>query len=223
MSIKLKNINKTYINKTDKNIEALKNVNLSIKKGEMIAIQGVSGSGKSTLLGILGCVIKPDSGEYIYNDVEIIKLSSKEQGKLRNQIFGNVFQSYELLEDINVFDNLMIPLLIQKKKKKEISSMINSILFEMNIEDLKKRKIRNLSCGQKQRVAIARALVGGADIIFADEPTASIDSKMSFEIMKLFVDLNKKGKTIVIATHDPIVLENCEKKYNIIDGVLSPI
>jgi len=187
----------------------------------MVAIMGASGSGKSTLLNIIGCLDVPTQGEYLLKEKDISSLSNKELAKLRNQVLGFVVQDFALVEQYTVAQNIAIPLIYSKISRLERKKHIDIILDQMDILEKKKVLVSNLSGGQRQRVAIARALANSPDIILADEPTGSLDSQMSQEIMELFAELNRQGKTVIIVTHDPMVAEFCQKIIHIKDGKLA--
>lgn len=217
--IEIKNVGK-YFEEGDNYIKALKDVSLSIEKGEMLAIMGPSGSGKSTLLNILGFMDRPSAGKYILNGKATERLSSKEYSRYRNKMVSFIFQDYNLLEDYTVYDNVELPLLYRKISSKEKKSLIMSTLEKLDIRDKYAAKVSRLSGGQRQRVAIARALVTGSEIILADEPTGALDQERGKEIMGILTELNKEGKTIIVVTHDKGVAALCSKTVHIIDGYI---
>lgn len=217
--IEIKNVGK-YFEEGDNYIKALKDVSLSIEKGEMLAIMGPSGSGKSTLLNILGFMDRPSAGKYILNGKATERLSSKEYSRYRNKMVSFIFQDYNLLEDYTVYDNVELPLLYRKISSKEKKSLIMSTLEKLDIKDKYAAKVSRLSGGQRQRVAIARALVTGSEIILADEPTGALDQERGKEIMSILTELNKEGKTIIVVTHDKGVAALCSKTVHIIDGYI---
>lgn len=217
--IEIKNVGK-YFEEGDNYIKALKDVSLSIEKGEMLAIMGPSGSGKSTLLNILGFMDRPSAGKYILNGKATERLSSKEYSRYRNKMVSFIFQDYNLLEDYTVYDNVELPLLYRKISSKEKKSLIMSTLEKLDIRDKYAAKVSRLSGGQRQRVAIARALVTGSEIILADEPTGALDQERGKEIMSILTELNKEGKTIIVVTHDKGVAALCSKTVHIIDGYI---
>lgn len=217
--IEIKNVVKIYNENKSNKVRALDGATLSVARGESLSVMGVSGSGKSTLLHIIGCLDVVTSGDYILDGNNVGKLSAIEQAKLRNEKIGFILQTFGLLESENVFNNVKLPLLIGKKYGyKEVKTRVQEVLKLVGLSMYSKRKVRELSGGQKQRVAIARALVNDPDIILADEPTSALDSKTAEEIMGLFAELNKKGKTIIIVTHDIKVAEKMSRIVNIIDG-----
>lgn len=216
MNIKLENICKIYNYKTDFEVEALKNVSLTINQGDYIALMGVSGSGKSTLLNIIGCLDRATTGSYTVDGVIIDKLDIYD---IRNRFVGYVLQSIGLLPDKTVLENVSYPLLVSKDIPfTKIKSMAMSALKKVGIEELADRRAARTSGGQRQRAAIARAIVGNPEVILADEPTAALDSKTAEDIMELFKAMNKEGRTVVIVTHDRRIAEKCNKIYYVSDG-----
>ncbi len=216
--IDMKQINKNYV--YEKEREAiLKDVDLKIEKGEFIIILGSSGSGKSTLLNIMGLLIPPDKGEYMLEDINILKESDKTLAKIRNNFIGYVFQDFKLIPRLNVLENIEVPLIysgkIRARKRKE---MCEKILHEVNLIHKKSAYNNQLSGGQKQRVAIARAIINDPELILADEPTGALDSKNTYDIMNIFLELHKKGKTIVMVTHDQNLCKYATRIINILDG-----
>ncbi len=201
-------------------VEALRDVTLNVKKGEMVAIIGTSGSGKTTLLNILGLIDVPDSGEYFLNGIRTGECREKELARMRNQNLGFVLQDFALIDRYTAEQNIRVPLMYSDIPKKEWNGRIQACLEQMGISDRKKRLPSELSGGQKQRIAIARALVTGADIILADEPTGALDSKTSMDIMEVFSGLREEGKTILIVTHDSSIADLCDRLICIEDGRL---
>jgi putative ABC transport system ATP-binding protein len=215
--IKMENIKKVYgTGKVE--VEALRGVDLHIKKGDFVTVIGPSGSGKSTLMNIMGCLDKPTTGDYKLNGQSIKTLNDNELSELRNKEIGFVFQNFNLLPYASAYENVEMPLLfagIGGKKRKE---KVEYILNKVGLGDRMDHKPNELSGGQKQRVALARALVNSPNIILADEPTGNLDSKSGREIMELFVDLWKEGNTIIMITHDPRAKEYTSNFVNITDG-----
>lgn len=197
----------------------LKDINLTIYKGELVSIQGPSGSGKSTLMNILGCLDVPDSGEYNLLNKDVAKLNDNELAEIRNQAIGFVFQNFNLLPKLTAVENVELPLQYggnwkNKKKAEEILDLVG-------LSDRMHHGPNQLSGGQRQRVAIARALVNDPAIILADEPTGNLDTQTGEEILQIFEDLHKQGRTIIIITHDTEVGDKCKTRYLIRDGVLT--
>lgn len=197
-------------------VHALNNINLKIDDRETVAIIGESGAGKSTLLHIMSCIDNFD-GEYYLDNIDINKLSESKKSKLRSSKIGIVLQDFALIDDFTVFENVMTPLYFNKKIKDKKSSVMRA-LKKTGIASLKAKKVSQLSGGQKQRVAISRALVTNPEYIFADEPTGSLDSKTSEEIVKMLFDLNRNGITIVIVTHNLEIANQCHHIIEIKDG-----
>ncbi len=184
-------------------VEVIKGVSLSIDKGEFVSIMGPSGSGKSTLLYLMGGLDQPTAGSVLIDGVDIAKLKDKKMSIMRRRDIGFVFQFFNLVPNLNVTDNIMLPILLDGKKVKPYKKKLDEILEIVGLSERKKHKPRELSGGQQQRVAIARALINEPDIILADEPTGNLDSKTSAEILQLFQVINKEhGKTVVQVTHD---------------------
>ena len=222
MSInELSNIEKIYSDGCY-DIHVLKKLNLKIEKGEMTAIIGPSGSGKSTLLNILGFMDAPSMGEYYLNQVDTSTLNDRKYARLRGSTVSFIFQDYNLLDDYNVYENVELPLLHKKMKRKDKKELILSTLKKLGIEDRTYLKASKLSGGERQRVAIARALVTGCDILLADEPTGALDQKRGQEILEILKELNEKdGKTIIIVTHDLNIAKKCKRIIEIVDGKVS--
>ncbi len=217
--INLKEINKKYNNGKPNEVHALRGVDLVINKGDSIAIMGVSGSGKSTLLNIIGCLDKSTSGEYLLDGVNINSKNATELAEIRNNMFGFILQSYGLIESDKVMNNVRIPLLFSKKyKPSEQKDRIETVLNKLKIFNLKNTKVRDLSGGQKQRVAIARAMVNAPEIILADEPTSALDSTTANEIISVLKELQQKGNTIIVVTHDQNVANKLDRIVHIVDG-----
>ena len=217
--IKMENIRKVY--DTGKiEVEALRGIDLHIRKSDFVTVIGPSGSGKSTLMNIMGCLDKPTTGEYKLNGQNIKNMNDNELSELRNKEIGFVFQNFNLLPYASAYENVEMPLLfagIGGKKRKE---KVEYILGKVALGDRMDHKPNELSGGQKQRVAIARALVNDPNIILADEPTGNLDSKSGREIMELFVDLWKEGNTIIMITHDLRAKDYTENFVNITDGCI---
>lgn len=213
--LRIENIWKTY-KSSDKGaeVEALSGINLEIKKNEFKLIIGSSGCGKSTLLHILGLLDRPTKGKIFLERNDVSSLNDKKMTYIRLTKLGFVFQTYNLLPTLDVFNNIAVVLRLTKFSKKEINNKVISLLKDMDLEKRIHHSINKLSGGEHQRVAIARALANDPDIIFADEPTGNLDSKNGDKIFNLFLELNKKGKTIVMVTHN---LEYTKKISNILE------
>mgnify|MGYP001199967909 CR=1 FL=1 len=214
--IQLKNVSKKYGNKGQKEVLAVKNANLVIKKGEFIAIIGPSGSGKSSMMHILGMLDRPTSGEYYFENRDINTLSEDELAGIRNKKIGFVFQKFHLLPKTTAVENVELPLLYTERKN--IRAIALEALKQVGLTDRAFHRANELSGGQQQRVAIARALVNEPDIILADEPTGNLDSVSGQEIIKIFQALNDAGKTIVLITHDQSVAAYAQRVIQIYDG-----
>lgn len=219
--IQLADISKTYTPSKMQAVTALKNVSFSIEKGEMVVVCGVSGSGKSTLLHIIGCLDTPSEGE-IYLDGQSLKgLRDFELARIRNKVIGFVLQDFGLIPYRTAYENVSVPLIFSKTRPSDMSKKVNKALESVGIIELSKRKVSQMSGGQKQRVAIARALVNDPQIILADEPTGSLDSKTKLEIMEIFQGIHNAGKTIMIVTHDLEIAEMADRKLHMLDGYVS--
>lgn len=217
--INLKDISKDY-GKGDGLTKALKNINLKIEKGDMVAILGKSGSGKSTLLNILACMDIPTTGEFFLENSKVNFHNYKETAKIRNKKIGLVFQSFNLISDITVEENIMLPINYSKDKKKFQKNILNTLLLELNIEKLKNKVADNLSGGEKQRVAIARALINNPDIILADEPTGALDETHSKMVINILKRINDQGHTVIIVTHDNQIANECKRTIVLEDGLV---
>ena len=216
--IKLKNIEKVYRTKTIETI-ALNQVNIEINKGDFVSVMGPSGSGKSTLLNIMGLLDEPSEGIVEIDGMEVKSFSDKKLASIRNKKIGFVFQSYHLINDLNVVDNVEIPLLYRKLSSSERRKMALDALEKVGLSARTKHFPNQLSGGQRQRVAIARAIVGKPELILADEPTGNLDSVMGEEIMDILTNLNKNdGTTIVMVTHDDNMAHKTESIIRFFDG-----
>ncbi|MHC5246831.1 ABC transporter ATP-binding protein [Enterococcus sp. HY326] len=201
--------------------QALRGVNISVEKGESVAIVGKSGSGKSTLMHILALLDKPTSGEILLLGNDATKTSKKQMNHLRNQTFGFVFQQFFMNTKDTVLENVMLPLKIAGISGKQRREMALAALEAVELDDKAKNKANDLSGGQKQRVCIARAIVNNPEIIFADEPTGNLDSTTGDKIEEMLFNLNKeKGITLIIVTHDPDLAARCDRQIHIKDGLV---
>jgi len=216
--IKLTGINKIY--RTEEiETQALENVNLEVKKGEFLSIMGPSGCGKSTLLNIMGLLDTPTSGTIEINDTSTENMNDKELAAFRNKTLGFVFQSFHLINSLNVIDNVELPLLYRKMSSSERTALAKQVLERVGLSHRMKHMPTQLSGGQCQRVAIARAIVGNPEIILADEPTGNLDSKMGAEVMDLLHKLNKEdGRTIVMVTHNEAQARQTARTIRFFDG-----
>ena len=194
---------------------ALNDVSLHVKQGEFVAIMGPSGCGKSTLLNIIGLL---DNGNYYVNGQEVGHLKEKQRTQVRKGNIGFVFQSFNLIDELNVYENVELPLIYLKKKASEKKELVTSILDRMNISHRVKHFPQQLSGGQQQRVAIARAVVAGPKLILADEPTGNLDSKNGAEVMNLLTELNQEGTTIVMVTHSQHDASYAHRVVHLFDG-----
>ena len=216
--IKLTGINKIY--RTEEiETQALENVNLEVQKGEFLSIMGPSGCGKSTLLNIMGLLDTPTSGSIEINGTRTENMGDKELAAFRNQTLGFVFQSFHLINSLNVIDNVELPLLYRKMSSSERTALAKQVLERVGLSHRMKHMPTQLSGGQCQRVAIARAIVGNPEIILADEPTGNLDSKMGAEVMDLLHKLNKEdGRTIVMVTHNEAQAKQTARTIRFFDG-----
>lgn len=217
--INMSNINKIY-SMGSSEFKALDNINLSINKGEYVAIVGPSGAGKSTLMNIIGCLDTPSGGEYILDGLNT-NCSDSKLAEIRNKKIGFIFQNYNLLPKLNVLENVELPLLYLGMSSREIKEKALSALKKVGLETHLKHKPNELSGGQKQRVAIARALVTEPQIILADEPTGALDSKTGREVLNMMEDLNKEGNTIIIITHDKEIAAEAKRIITVRDGIIT--
>ena len=201
---------------------ALTEVNIEISEGEFVAVMGPSGCGKSTLLNILGLLDNPTSGEYYLSGKEVSKLKENQRTNLRKGVIGFVFQSFNLIEELNVYENIELPLLYMKMPAAERKKKVKEAMDRMAISHRVKHFPQQLSGGQQQRVAIARAVVANPDLILADEPTGNLDSKNGAEVMNLLTDLNREGTTIVMVTHSMHDAGYAGRIINLFDGKVVP-
>jgi putative ABC transport system ATP-binding protein len=197
---------------------ALNNVSLHVQKGEFVAIMGPSGCGKSTLLNIIGLLDNPTSGQYYFDGKEVGSLKERHRTSLRKGNIGFVFQSFNLIDELNVYENVELPLIYLKLTAKERKEKVEKVLERMQISHRRKHFPQQLSGGQQQRVAIARAVVANPKLILADEPTGNLDSKNGLEVMNLLTDLNREGTTIVMVTHSLHDSEFAHRVVNLFDG-----
>ena len=215
--IQLENIKKIF--RTEE-VEtwALREVNLEVKEGEFVAIMGPSGCGKSTLLNILGLLDNPSEGKYLLDGKEVSTLKESERTDIRKGVIGFVFQSFNLIDELNVYENIELPLLYMGVPAKERKRRVEAAMDRMAISHRRKHFPNQLSGGQQQRVAIARAVLANPKIILADEPTGNLDSATSVQIMELFRELYEQGKTIILVTHEPDIAEYARAHIVVKDG-----
>ena len=215
--IKLEGITKVY-RTTEVETTALENVNLTVRKGEFLSIMGPSGCGKSTLLKLMGLLDLPDQGKILINETETTQMKDGEMAEFRNKMLGFVFQSFHLINSLNVLDNVELPLLYRNSTAKSRREAAEKVLEKVGLSHRMRHLPTQLSGGQCQRVALARAIVGNPQIILADEPTGNLDSKMGSEIMELLFQLNEDGTTIVMVTHDEHIAESTQRIVRFFDG-----
>ncbi len=221
MIVKLDNIFKVYGESgTETSVPALNDVSLEVNEGEYVAIMGPSGSGKSTLMNVIGCLDKPSSGSYFFEDMNVLALKDRQMSDLRLHSIGFVFQSFYLMNEENAIENVALPLSYAGVPKKERERRAIEALSKVGLQDRVRFRPDQLSGGQKQRVAIARAIVNNPRVLLADEPTGALDQKSGAAIMDLFKQLNDEGTTIIMITHDAAIASHAKKTYRIVDGRL---
>ena len=205
--ITLKNLTKKYEPNINNTVTAVDNINLEIEEGELVVLKGVSGSGKSTILSLIASLTKPTVGEVIVNSKRVSKLPDNFASDYRQEDVGFIFQRYNLIPTLSVRDNILLPLVPTNPDEVEARSKLDRVVEQFDIVDKKDTMVRNLSGGEQQRVAIARALINDPKIIIADEPTANLDEKLSLDFIEMLRGLKKSGKTMVVATHDPLFFD----------------
>ena len=215
--IQTKNLKKIY---TTEEVEttALNNINLEVKEGEFVAIMGPSGCGKSTLLNLLGMLDNPSDGEYFFLDEEVAKYSERQRANLRKNNIGFVFQSFNLIDELTVYENIELPLLYLGTSSTERKKLVNAAMERMQIMHRRNHFPQQLSGGQQQRVAVGRAVVAGPKLILADEPTGNLDSAHGDEVMKMMAELHEEGTTIIMVTHSPAYAEYAHRTVHLFDG-----
>jgi putative ABC transport system ATP-binding protein len=204
-------------------VEALRAVDVDIKRNEYVAIMGPSGSGKSTLMNLVGALDTPTSGEYILNGTDVSKMDDDRLAEIRNKEIGFIFQTFNLLPRYTALENVMLPLVYAGIGKSERAALATKTLTEVGLADRMDHRPNELSGGQRQRVAVARALVNTPSIILADEPTGNLDSKTSVDIMKLFGQIHSKGNTIILVTHEETIARYAHRIIRLIDGMIDKI
>ncbi len=215
--IKIENLTKVFRTE-DIETYALNSVTINIEKGEFVSVMGPSGCGKSTLLNIIGLLDNPTEGSYFFNQKEVANLREKDRTKFRKGNIGFVFQSFNLIDELNVYDNIELPLVYLKIKASERKKKVEDVMLRMKIGHRAKHFPQQLSGGQQQRVAIARAVVANPSLILADEPTGNLDSKNGIEVMNLLSELNQDGATIVMVTHSERDANFAHRTINLFDG-----
>jgi putative ABC transport system ATP-binding protein len=215
--IEIHNLSKVY-RTADVETTALNNVNLEVAPGEFIAVMGPSGCGKSTLLNVLGMLDTPDSGTYRFLEQDVSRGSEKELATVRKQHIGFIFQSFNLIDELSVAENVMLPLLYQKSPAAEREQRVQEVLERVNIAHRAAHRPQQLSGGQQQRVAVARAVVANPELILADEPTGNLDTANGEEVLDLLNQLNDDGTTIVMVTHDQGHADHASRIVNMLDG-----
>jgi putative ABC transport system ATP-binding protein len=219
--IRLKNVRKVY-RTLDLETTALADVSLEIKKGEFVGVMGPSGCGKSTLLNVVGMIDAPTSGQYFLGATEVSKYKESKLVELRKHNIGFVFQSFNLIDDLTVYENVELPLLYQDMPRAHRRSRVREVLELVDLQARAKHKPAQLSGGQQQRVAVARAVVGDPKLIVADEPTGNLDSKNGEDVMDMLSVLNEQGATILMVTHSPAHAERAHRIVNFLDGRVVP-
>ncbi len=216
--IEVKNVKKSYL-VGDMNLNILKGISLEVERGEFVAIMGPSGSGKSTFMNILGCLDKPTSGRYVLDGVDVSKMKPDQLAEIRNKKIGFVFQGFNLLSRTSAVENVELPMIYAGVPAEERFERAKKALEKVGLKERMFHQPSQLSGGQQQRVAIARAIVNEAPIIFADEPTGNLDTKMSIEIMRLFLKLNEEmGRTIILVTHEEDIAQYSKRILRVVDG-----
>jgi putative ABC transport system ATP-binding protein len=215
--IEVRGLAKSY--RTDEvETAALSGIDLRIDSGELIAITGPSGCGKSTLLNVLGLIDRPDAGTYLFNGASVIGQRESALANIRKNTIGFIFQSFNLVNELTVFENIELPLLYTKSSNRERTQKVTALMDRMQLTHRKDHYPRQLSGGQQQRVAVARAIVNSPKLILADEPTGNLDSKYGDEVMNLLLDLNEAGTTVVIVTHSQQYARMCRRTIGLLDG-----
>ncbi|GAB5381073.1 MAG: ABC transporter ATP-binding protein [Aliiglaciecola sp.] len=218
--LKMKNINKVY--QTEKvQTHALRDFSLDVEEGEFIAVTGPSGSGKTTFLNIAGMLEPFTKGQYLLDDVDVGTLSDNQRADLRNQKIGFIFQGFNLIPDLNLYENVEVPLRYRGIKSAERKRRIENCLEKVGLASRAKHLPQQLSGGQQQRVAIARALAGEPRFLLADEPTGNLDSLMARQVMELLEDINREGATIIMVTHDAELARRAPRNIQVVDGQLA--
>ena len=217
--IRLEGVSKTY-DAGELAVQALRGIDLSIERGQSVAVIGPSGSGKSTLMHLLGCLDTPTAGTYILDGQDVSTLSASKLAGVRNRSIGFIFQTFNLLPKASLLRNVELPMLYAGLPASERRARALAALQRVGLAERAKHRPSELSGGQRQRAAIARALVMSPSLILADEPTGNLDSRTGDEIMGIFEEMHARGETVVIVTHDPRIAERCEREVRIVDGLI---
>jgi putative ABC transport system ATP-binding protein len=218
----MKDVSKVYRTEVVET-HALRDLSLEVRAGEFVAVTGPSGSGKTTFLNIAGLLEEHTGGEYSLDGVDVKKLDDRARSRLRNEKLGFVFQSFNLIPDLNLFDNVDVPLRYRKLTRGERKKRIEGALDRVGLGSRIRHYPAELSGGQQQRVAIARAIAGDPKLLLADEPTGNLDSQMAREVMQLLEELNAQGTIVVIVTHDPEIAARAQRNVHIVDGVATDL
>lgn len=216
--LKIKNLRKVYKEGSANAVEALKDINLEVSDGEFVAIMGESGSGKTTLLNIISLIDKETSGRIFLDEKEVLALAEKDKANFRRDNFGYVFQDFNLLDNFDIRENILLPLVLREEDPKDFDKKLMPIAKKLGIEDLLSKYPSEISGGQKQRVAVARALIIRPKIILADEPTGQLDSSSSEDLLRYFEKINQEGHTILMVTHSNIAASYASRVLFIRDG-----
>jgi len=217
--IEIIDLRKTYVMGTEE-VHALQSVSLDIKVNEYVALMGPSGSGKSTLMNLLGCLDTPTSGQYFLNKEDVSSMDDSELAEIRNRQIGFIFQTFNLLPKLSSLENVALPLVYSGMSKSDRLDIAYETLANVGLGDRVDHRPNELSGGQRQRVAIARALVNNPAIILADEPTGNLDTKTSMEIMSIFEEIQERGNTIIVVTHEPDIAEHAHRIVKLRDGLI---
>jgi putative ABC transport system ATP-binding protein len=217
MLIDIRDITKVYV-MGEENVQALAGVSLGVERGEYLAIMGPSGSGKSTLMNLIGCLDTPSSGSYVLNGREVARMSDDELAAIRNQEIGFVFQTFNLLPRTSALQQVELPLVYGGVSRKDRRERAIGALTAVGLSDRMNHQPNEMSGGQRQRVAIARALINDPSILLADEPTGNLDSQTGYEIMALFDELNARGNTIIVVTHEENIAAHARRIVRLLDG-----
>ena len=220
--LRMKDVSKVYRTEMVET-HALRDLSLEVREGEFLAVTGPSGSGKTTFLNIAGLLEEHTGGQYVLDGVDVRKLDDRARSKLRNEKIGFVFQSFNLIPDLNLFDNVDVPLRYRGFSRSDRKKRIDSALERVGLASRTRHYPAELSGGQQQRVAIARAIAGEPKLLLADEPTGNLDSQMAREVMQLLEELNAQGTVVVIVTHDPEIAARTQRNVHIVDGVAADL